>query len=100
MTAALLFLFIPFPLLIFTQQVAGLFTEGNTQMEVWSAIFLYAKGSLKASPQSLLLLYIIFSDAEQKASLISSLLTISKTVIGLFINESYYDAICVTVLPE
>ena len=80
--------------------MARLFTEGNTQMEVWSAIFLYAEGSLKASPQSLLLLYIIFSDAEQKASLISSLLTISKTVIGLFINESYYDAICVTVLPE
>ena len=86
--------------------MAGLFTEGNTQMEVWSAIFLYAEGSLEASPQSLLPLYIIFSDAErpiarvQKASLISSLLTISKTAIGLFINESYYDAICVTVLPE
>ena len=98
LTGAVLFLFIPFPLMVFTQQIASLLTAGDDQMELWSAVFLYAEGSLEASPQSLLLLYIIFSDAEryipgvQMASLISSLFTISKTAIELFICESYYDA--------
>ena len=91
---ALLLTFIPFPLLVFPQQVASLFVQTN-QMEFLSAIFLFLEGALEASPQLLLLLYIIISDRErdipwiQKASIISSLLTISKTSIELFVSESF-----------
>ena len=91
---SLLLLIIPFPLLVFTQQVASLFIQTD-QMELLSATFLFGEGALEASPQLLLLLYIIVSDAEreipwiQKASIISSLLTISKTAIELFVSESF-----------
>lgn len=62
-----------------------------------SAIFLFGEGALEASPQILLLLYIIVSDRErdipwiQKVSIISSVLTISKTAIELFVSESYFE---------
>ena len=85
---------IPYPLLVFAQQVASLFIQTD-QMELFSTIFLFGDGALKASPQLLLIFYIIVSDAErqipwiQKASIISSLLSISKTSIELFVSESY-----------
>ena len=50
---ALLLLFIPFPLLVFTQQVASLFIQTD-QMELLSAVFLFGEGALEASPQLLL----------------------------------------------
>ena len=74
--------------------MASLFIQTD-QMELLSAVFLFGEGSLEASPQLLLLLYIIVSDAEreipwiQKASIISLLLTISKTAIELYVSESY-----------
>ena len=83
---------------MFTQQVASLFIQTD-QMELLSAIFLFGEGALKASPQLLLLVYIIVSDAEreipwiQKASIISSLITISKTAIELYVSESFNSAI-------
>lgn len=91
----LLLPFIPFPLLVFAQQVASLFFPEDDQMELFSAIFLFSEGALEASPQLLFLFYIIVSDAErqipwiQKASIISSLLSINKTSIELFVSESY-----------
>ena len=91
---SLLLLIIPFPLLVFVQQVASLFIQTD-QMELLSAVFLFGEGALEASPQLLLLLYIIGSDAEreipwiQKASIVSSLLTISKTSIEMFVTESF-----------
>jgi len=94
LAGALLLLIIPFPLVVFSQQVASLFIQTD-QMELLSAIFLFGEGALEASPQLLLLLYIIVSDAErqipwiQKASIISLLLTISKTAIELYVSESY-----------
>ena len=91
---SLFLLFIPFPLLVFLQQVASLLIQTD-QMELLSAIFLFGEGALEASPQLLLLLYIIGSDAEreipwiQKASIVSSLLIISKTSIAMFLSESF-----------
>ena len=64
-------------------------------MELLSAVFLFGEGALEASPQLLLLVYIIVSDAEreipwiQKASIISSVLSISKTAIELYVSESF-----------
>ena len=87
-------LFIPFPVTVFIQQVASLFVV-NAQMELMSAIFLFGEGSLEASPQLLLSLYIILSDSERKVatiqilSIVSSILSISKTSIELYLNESY-----------
>jgi len=87
--------FIPFPMLVLAQQVASLFFPEDSQMTLFSSILLFSEGALEASPQLLILLYIIVSDAErqipwvQKASIVSSLLTISKTSIGLFLSESY-----------
>ena len=78
--------------------MASLFIQTD-QMELLSAIFLFGEGALKASPQLLLLVYIIVSDAEreipwiQKASIISSLITISKTAIELYVSESFNSAI-------
>ena len=90
-----LLLLIPFPLLVFTQQVASLFMQDDAQMELLSAIFLFGEGSLEAAPQLLILLYIFISDSErqipwiQKASIMSSLFTISKTSTELYANEGY-----------
>ena len=95
LTGCLLLLIIPFPLVVFAQQVATLFMPDSAQMELLSANFLFGEGALEASPQLLLLLYIILSDSErnipwiQKASIASSILTISKTAIELFVSESY-----------
>ena len=96
--AGLFFLIIPFPLVLMAIQTISLLAEGNDQMDLWSSVFLYAEGSLEASPQALLLLYLFFTDAERDidwtllASLISSLITISKTSLELFLNESFYGA--------
>ena len=91
---SLLLLFVPFPATVFIQQLAHLFVV-NAQMELMSAIVLFGEGSLEASPQLLLSLYIILSDSERKiatiqiASIVSSIVTISKTSIELYLNESY-----------
>lgn len=93
----LLMLFTPFPLLLFLQQVTSIF-DPSAQMEIFSSILLFAEGGLDASPQLMLLLYIIMADVEreipwvQKASIISSLITISKTSIVLFCAESYFNS--------
>jgi hypothetical protein len=98
LAGAPLLMIVPFPLLVFTQQVASLFIQSD-QMEFISAVFLFGEGALEASPQLLLLLYIIVSDAEreipgiQKALVISSLISISKTAIELYVSESYSRAI-------
>ena len=94
----LLLLITPFPLLVLLQQVVSVFMPDSAQMELLSSIFLFGEGALEASPQILLLLYIIVSDRErdipwiQKVSIISSVLTISKTAIELFVSESYFEA--------
>jgi hypothetical protein len=94
LAGAPLLMIVPFPLLVFTQQVASLFIQSD-QMEFISVVFLFGEGALEASPQLLLLVYIIVSDAEreipwiQKASVISSLISISKTAIELYVSESY-----------
>ena len=95
---SLLILLVPFPATVFIQQVTSLFVV-NARMELMSAIFLFGEGSLEASPQLLLLLYTIFSDSErevatiQMASIVSSIMTISKTSIELYLNESYNTGI-------
>lgn len=101
---SLLLLIIPFPAIVFIQQVVHLFVV-NEQMELMSAIFLFGEGSLEASPQLLLLLYIILYDSERKiatiqiASIASSIITISKTSIELYLNESYnWDSVAKHVL--
>ena len=64
-------------------------------MELWSAIFLFGEGSLEASPQLMLQIFIILSDSERKVaviqvvSIVSSIITISKTAIEAFLSESY-----------
>ena len=55
----------PFPLVVFAQQVNSLFMPDSAQMELLSSIFLFGEGALEASPQLLLLLYIIVSDCER-----------------------------------
>ena len=90
----ILLIFIPFPIIVVIQQVASLFIR-TIKMEALSAVFLFGEGSLEASPQLLLLLYSILSDSErnfaliQMVSTISSILTISKTSIELFLSRSF-----------
>ena len=92
--ALLLLLVVPFPVVVFAQQILSIFLN-TEQMEVYSAIFLFGEGCLEASPQLLTLLYIIIGDSErevawiQKASVVSSILTITKTSVELFAVESY-----------
>ena len=94
MLGSVLLLLVPFPVTVFIQQMTHLFVL-NAQMELMSAVFLFGEGSLEASPQLLLLLYIILSDSErevatiQMLSIASSIITISKTSIELYLNESY-----------
>ena len=57
--SVVLLLLVPFPLLIFVQQVASIFIRTD-QMEYWSILFLFGEGSLEAPPQLLLMMYIIF----------------------------------------
>ena len=91
---SILLLFVPFPVTVFIQQVTHLFVV-NSQMELISAVFLFGEGSLEASPQLMLLLYIILSDSErdvatiQKVSIASKIITISHTSIRLYLNESH-----------
>ena len=66
----LLLLIIPFPLVVFAEQVTSLFMPDSAQMELLSAIFLFGEGALEASPQLLLLLYTIVSDRERDIPLI------------------------------
>ena len=89
-----LILLLPFPILVSIQQVASLFISAD-EMELMSDVFLFAEGSLEASPQLLLLIYVILSDSErkvaliQRVSIVSSIILISKTSIKLFLDESY-----------
>ena len=91
---SLIFLLVPFPIIVFVQQVTSLFVV-TPQMELWSAIFLFGEGSLEASPQLMLQIFIILSDSERKVaviqvvSIVSSIITISKTAIEAFLSESY-----------
>jgi len=93
----LLILVIPFPLLVFLQQIVSIF-DPSEQMQFYSSVCLFGEGGLEASPQLLLLLYIIMVDAEreipwiQKASIVSSVITITKTSIELFCGQSYTNA--------
>ena len=99
LVGSLFLLITPFPLVVFGQQVTSLFMCEDDQMELLSAIILFGEGALEASPQLLLLLYIILLDNErdvpliQKASIASSILAISKTAIELFVSESYFVGI-------
>ena len=90
--AAFLLLIIPFPVVVFVQQIASLFIRSD-QMTFLSAIFLFGEGSLEAAPQLLLLLYAILSGRQPKVlqfvSIVSSIFAISKTSIELFLGESY-----------
>ena len=90
--AALLLLIIPFPVVVFAQQIASLFVRSD-QMTFLSAVFLFGEGSLEAAPQLLLLLYAILSGRQPKVlqwvSIVSSIFAISKTSIELFLGESY-----------
>ena len=85
---------IPFPLVVFAQQVASMFIRSD-QMSFLSIVLLFAECSLEASCQLLLLLYILLSDAErdiddiQKLSILSSIFVISKTSVELFLGESF-----------
>ena len=94
LAAAHLFLFVPYPILVFIQQIISIFILTD-QMEVISAIFLFGEGSLEASPQVLLLMFIILGDHERDvtwveyASIVSSIFTIAKTSIEMFASESY-----------
>ena len=98
---SVLSLLMPFPLLVTVQQLASLFITGP-QMTLFSAVFLFGEGSLEASPQLLLLVYVILSDSEREVawiqivSIVSSVVTISKTSIELFLNESY----CSSIYPQ
>ena len=98
LAGCLLLLVVPFPVVVFVQQVTSLFMPDHAQMELLSSMLLFGEGALEASTQLLLLLYIIVSDSErdipwiQRASITSSMLTISKTAIELFVSESYYGA--------
>ena len=93
MFVSLFLLLVPFPITVFVQQVKHL-SLVNAQMELMSAVFLFGEGSLEASPQLLLSLYIILSDSEREVatiqilSITSSIITISKTSIELYLNES------------
>ena len=89
-----LLLLVPFPICVLIQQVASLFIR-TAQMEFLSAVFLFGEGFLEASPQLLLLIYVILSNSERKpaviqvVSMVSSIITISKTSIELYLNERY-----------
>ena len=65
--SVVLLLLVPFPVLIFVQQVASIFIRTD-QMEYWSILFLFGEGSLEAPPQLLLMMYIIFSDSEREVA--------------------------------
>lgn len=92
----LLILVIPFPLLVFLQQIVSIFDQSE-QMQFYSSACLFGEGGLEASPQLLLLLYIIMVDPDtereipwiQRASIVSSVITITKTSIELFCGQSY-----------
>jgi len=90
--AAFFLLIIPFPVVVFAQQIASLFIRSD-QMTFLSAVFLFGEGSLEAAPQLLLLLYAILSGRQPKVlqwvSIVSSIFAISKTSIELFLGESY-----------
>ena len=89
-----LIVLLPFPILIFGQQVTSIFST-SAHMEWLSTLFLFGEGSLEAPPQLLLMMYIIFSDSERKVatiqwvSVVSSVATISKTTIKLYLADSY-----------
>ena len=103
--SVVLLLLVPFPLLICVQQVASIFIRTD-QMEYWSILFLFGEGSLEAPPQLLLMMYIIFSDSEREVawvtwvSLVSSVFTISKTSINLYLGESFWGSGGDTFVPE
>ena len=87
-----LFIIVPFPLIVFLQQVGSIFID---KLEVLSATLLFGEGSLEACPQLLLLLYTVLADVEREVSLIqklsigSSIGAIAKTIIELFASESH-----------
>ena len=103
--SVVLLLLVPFPLLICVQQIASIFIRTD-QMEYWSIMFLFGEGSLEAPPQLLLMMYIIFSDSEREVawvtwiSLVSSVFTISKTSINLYLGESFWGSGGDTFVPE
>ena len=82
-------LILPFPLVFFIQQILALFIV-NEHMSVLTTLLLFGEGALGASPQLLMLVYILMSDAErevaiiQKVTIASSVLTIAKTSVELF----------------
>ena len=90
--AAMVLLIIPFPVVVFTQQIASLFIKSD-QMTFLSAVLLFGEGSLEAAPQLLLLVYAILSGRQprvmQWVSIFFSIFAISKTSIELFLSESY-----------
>ena len=90
----LLIALLPCPILMFGQQVTSIFST-SAHMEWLSTLFLFGEGSLEAPPQLILMMYIIFSDHERKVatiqwvSVVSSVATISKTAIKLYLGDQF-----------
>lgn len=91
----LAFVFVPYPIVVLGHQVRHL-CRRDAKMEMQSAILLFGEGALEASPQLLLQIYIILSDAEREVTtfqwlaITSAFLIIAKTSIELYASESGY----------
>jgi hypothetical protein len=96
-----LLLLTPYPLTVAGQQLISLLST-DPRMELLGAILLFGEGSMEASPQLFLLLYIVASDSKRDIALIqwisigSSVLSISKSTVEMFCSDSYSPGLLLT----
>ena len=89
-----IFLVVPFPIIVFVLHVTSLFVR-NSALHIFVAGLVYSEGLFEAAPQLILQTYIILSDCEREiawiqiVSILTSVLTISKITIEMFLSETF-----------
>ena len=93
--SSLISFIVPFPFIVFFFHVTSLLVANSQLQLVAATITVYSEGMFEAAPQLILQTYIILSDFDREidvsqiVSILTSVITISKITIEMFLIETY-----------